>query len=36
MKNMIAPEKLAVLMEKPASFERIAEFLVDDSTITAT
>jgi hypothetical protein len=36
MKNMIAPEKLAELMEKPVSFERIAEFLLKDSTITAT
>ena len=36
MKNMIAPEKLAVLMEKPVTFERIAEFLLTDSTITAT
>ena len=36
MKNMIAPEKLAALMEKPVSFERIADFLADDSTITAT
>lgn len=36
MKNMIAPEKLAVLMEKPVSFERIAEFLQKDSSVTAT
>ena len=36
MKNMIAPEKLAVLMEKPVSFERIAMFLSNDSSVTAT
>lgn len=36
MKNMISPEKLAALMEKPVSFERIAEFLTKDATVTAT
>jgi len=36
MKNMISPEKLAILMQKPVSFERVAEFLSTDVEITAT
>jgi hypothetical protein len=37
MKNMIDPEKLAVLMQKtPASFEEMQAFLSANSTITAT